>query len=207
MEFSLWASGATHIYRLGWRVRLNLVAVRGGRGASVVREYKLGAARLGRHSAVFSIRTGEEGVYRLSLTVLSRARRRIGGVSQYVVVRQAINAGRLVLGDEPVHAGGRVFFRMENRGSTDMTYDRGYWLLQRQPSGRWKDVAPNRWNGLRGVPLAPGEAASCEAVEVPSMPLAAEYRLRRQVEFFSGKRMWMGATFKVGGPALPGGPT
>lgn len=106
----------------------------------------------------------------------------------------------LGIGKTAVRSGGVVRVRIENFGTSDLSYDFGYELARRQ-GGLWVKLPPRPIYAPR-LSLDAGSASACQSIDIPRGATPGRYRITKGVRprvAGQSEEVFVRATFWVRG--------
>jgi hypothetical protein len=122
----------------------------------------------------------------------------LGAYAEYLqVVRPRLDV-RLGLSQQRVRPGDALKARVENFGTKEIGYGRGY-VLERQERDRWVKFLQRKGFASQSVAFA-GVAGRCRGVPIPSTAPGGRYRVRMSVQPLTAsnkERIALTATFRV----------
>jgi hypothetical protein len=189
------------VSHLGWRVDLELSQVDiKGRVVKSIRTVtrKIESTNDLRKLQLWVPLSPQPKFYRARLAFATLQGRHLAAYGQYArVVRPTHTASLRASGDafqpdEPIE------FRLENYGTETVRVFPGY-HLERLEGNSWTAASANSQPKTRArlQVLYAGEATGCERLEVPSDLQSGSFRLRKEIEWSSGNRHQLYATFEV----------
>jgi len=184
--YDLFLAGPRKPARLGWRVTTTLVRLdgRGRRVARVERARRRLAVLGGGRGGGFDFPLeGRPAAYRLTSVFRSRSGRKLGGFGFYFRLVTRDPKPHLALNATSFRAGQSVFSRVENFGSTFLTYGVSYWI-ERFAGTAWAGApeSPRGPSILVLLASPPGMSGRCSSFWVPPGMAPGRYRVVKEVE-------------------------
>lgn len=187
-RFDLWAETAKPTLTLDWVADVAAFRVTNNgvpRGHTISRTLALRSKKLGKEPVGLGLLLRGIGIYRVTLSILTLDGEKLGQFEQYVQVAPAKRRAAIALYPNQVGSGSVLHFRMENRGTTSLSYGLDYTLSFHADTG-WSDVTPSGGFPMVGFGLLPEVSGPCESVHFHPNLAPGEYRLRKRVRFGSG---------------------
>ena len=190
LGFDFWMpSGEKNAYRLNWRLRVRLTEVnrRWRELRSLAKqniELKSVSDRgLNGVERAFAVPT-RLGFYKMTVSFRTLTGRELAKYGMYA--RVVAPRTRVALGLAPrlVRLGDQLAFRVENRGTTTVSFGEPF-IVQHYDAGEWRDVPHDLGGWTRAIwGLAAGRAGRCQYFEIPP-EFSGHYRLVKELKGYS----------------------
>jgi hypothetical protein len=135
--------------------------------------------------------------YRLDLTLADSTGNKSVTYSQYLRVAPPRHKVRLALRRNWLFPGGPLVWRIENLGTTQVSYGAVY-SIDRRETGIWTptDIAPESFS-LYAEIMGAGGASECQHMRLPDDVAPGTYRVRKPADFPGDKGRELTAVFTV----------
>lgn len=192
----------TRVLDLGWRAVAVARAVdRYGRVRRIVGKRQWRVERIKDLDALeIAFPADHPGFFRIDLRISTLDARRHVAYRDYFRVLRRSSEVALRVSAESIHPGEVIWAQLENPGAGNI-FTRELLHLERAEAAAWVPVPlPPTPSSVMGVGwlIGPGEAATCQRVDVPADAVAGSYRFSTQVNLANtGKRVTVTAPFVV----------